>query len=257
MTAVIEANRKAAQLPKCREIIGRESVDLFGECQAFVLFNDLNYRPRPVFQSYSACNARLMRLNEQFYRSPAAPQFVLFEFSAPDRKFPPLEDAWLLRDLLINYAPVAVEGRFLLLKIRATDPSRLTLLREGTVRPGQPIDLRDYGTTALWLEISLKSSLAGQLRQFLYRPPVVRLAAWREPGRDQIVRRRAPASMLAAGFLASPLVLNNEDVLKLYQSEEANRPGAYSVELLPGEEHWWQEQVRFRLYRIENQSRAR
>ncbi len=63
--------------------------------------------------------------------------------------------------------------------------------------------------------------------------------------------------MLVAGFLASPLVLNNEDVLKLYQSEEANRPGAYSFELLPGEEHWWQEQVRFRLYKIENQFRAR
>jgi len=255
MAETIEARRREAQLPKFRRIIGRASADVFGQRQAYAVFNDLDYRPRPVFQSYAACNARLMRLNEQFYLSKAAPQYVLFQLVALDFKFPPLEDAWVLRDLLINYQPVSAEGLFLLFKAKAksSEPPRLKLLRQGVVSPGMPIALREYGDADLWLEIDLSPTVAGRLRQVLYRPPTVRLAAWREPARELIIRHRAPASMLAAGFLASPLLLRNEDVLNLYDSNGCVRPGAYSVELLHGEEHFWQGAIRFRIYRIENQ----
>ncbi len=255
MAETIEARRREAQLPEFRRIIGRASADVFGQRQAYAVFNDLDYRPRPVFQSYAACNRRLMRLNEEFYLSKAAPQYVLFQLVALDFKFPPLEDAWVLRDLLINYQPVSAEGLFLLFKAKAksSEPPRLRLLRQGVVGPGKPIDLREYGDADLWLEIDLSPTVTGRLRQLLYRPPTVRLAAWREPARELLIRHRAPASMLAAGFLASPLLLRNEDVLNLYDRNGSVRPGAYSVELLRGEEHFWQEAIRFRIYKIENQ----
>ena len=53
--------------------------------------------------------------------------------------------------------------------------------------------------------------------------------------------------MLAAGFLASPLLLNNEDVLNLYAGRSIRQPGACAVEVLPGEECYWQEAVRYRI----------
>ena len=252
MGEVIEANRREAQLPRCSELIGRASVDVFGQCQAYALHNGWNYHPRPVFQSYVACSRRLMQLNEQFYRSRAAPEHVLFKLYALDRKFPPLEDAPLLRTLLANYQPLAIEGEFVLLKRVAAKPPILSLIREGTVRPGQAIDLREFGDTDLWLEVSLEPTLLGRLRQAFYRPPTVRFAAWREPGGKLMVRNRAPAQMLAAGFLASPLLLNNQDVLNLYASRAIARPGACSVELLPGEQRYWQDAVRYRIYKVQS-----
>jgi hypothetical protein len=192
-----------------------------------------------------------MQLNEQFLLSPAAPQFMLFELGALDRKFPTLEDARVLRDLLINYALAGTDGRFLLLKAKSTEPPRLTLLREGSFRPGQTIDLGGQDDAGLWLEIELRPSLTGRVRQFLYRPPTVRLAAWGDD-RHLLLRRRAPPSMLAAGFLVSPLLVRTEDVLNLYTTNTVPRPAACSVELLPGEERLWQEDIHFRLSRIEN-----
>jgi len=252
MGEAIEAKRREARLPRCRELIARDSVDVFGQCQAYALHNDLNYRPRPVFQSYVARSRPLMQLNEQFYLTNAAPEYVLFRLYALDRKFPVLEDAHVLRTLLANYAPLTTEGRFVLLKRISTHPTVLSLAREGTVRPGQALDLREFGDTDLWLEISLEPTLLGRLRQVLYRPPTVRLAAWREPGGKLLVRNRAPAPMLAAGFLASPLLLNNEDVLNLYANRAITRPGACSVEVLPGEQRYWQDAVRYRIYKIES-----
>ena len=250
MGDVIEAKRREAQLPRLHDVIGSASVDVFGQHQIYALLNGLNYRPRPVFQSYVACNARLMRLNESFYLSGAAPEYVMFNLGPIDRKFPPLEDAMVLRHLLINYEPAGNEGEFLLLKSKSAHAPRLKMLGQGTVRPGEKIGLRSYGRADLWLEIDLKPTLLGLLRQVLYQPATVRLAAWREGDKGLLVRRRAPAAMLQAGFVASPLLLSNEDLLCYYTGNSPPRPSAYSVELLPGDGRFWQEAVQFRVCEI-------
>jgi hypothetical protein len=58
--------------------------------------------------------------------------------------------------------------------------------------------------------------------------------------------------MLAAGFIASPLLLNTKDVLDLYGGARIVRPSAYSVELTPGAECCWQKTINFRVYRIDD-----
>ena len=240
------------QVPRLRQMIGGASVDVFGQFQSYALFNGMNYRPRPVLQSFVAYNRPLMRLNEQFYASKAAPEYVLFDLAPILYRFPPLEDGWALRGLLLNYEPLAMEDSFLLLKARAAQAPKLTLLGEGIVRQGEPIDLRPYGDADIWMEIYVEPTWAGRLRQFFFQPARTRLAAWRTPRKDRIIKSLAPAPMLAAGFLASPLVLNNEDVLDLYTGNAVTRPGAYSVELTPEQRRFWQDTVRYRLYRIEN-----
>jgi hypothetical protein len=250
MGEVIEADRREASLPRFRDIIGSANVDVFGQNQVYALWNDLNYRPRPVFQSYAACNAQLMRLNEQFYLSSAAPEYVMFGLGPIDRKFPPLEDAMVLRDLLLNYEPAAAEGDFLLLKSKSTLAPVLKMLGRGTVRAGERIDLSGYSGADLWLEIDLKPTLLGRLRQFFFQPATLRLAAWREGSKGLLIRRRAPAAMMQAGFVASPLLLSNEDLLGCYTGSTPARPGAYSVELLPRDARFWQEKVGFKVYKI-------
>ena len=252
MEVRIEMNRREAQLPRSAALIGRASIDVFGDYQAYALHNGWNYRPRPVFQSYFACSQPLIQMNERYYRSPAAPEYVLFRLLGLDHKYPPLADAEVLRTLLANYQPLATEDRFILLKRATTAPLVVSLAREGMVRQNQVIDLREFSDTDLWLEIILEPTWLGRLRQMLCRPPMVRLAAWHEPGGKLMVRKRAPAQMLAAGFLASPLLLNNEDVLNLYADRATARPGACSVELVPGEGHYWQDTVRYRIYKVQS-----
>ena len=274
MSQLDQAERRKAELPRLRETVGQASVDVFGGFQSYALLNGLNYQPRPVFQSYIAYNAALMRLNEEFYRSPAAPQYVLFELQPLLHRFGPLEDAWTLRYLLVNYEPVAAEEPFLLLKARSGLAPSVALLRKGTVRPGQLITLPAPADADLWMEIKLEPSALGRVRQFWYQSAKSRLAVWSEggspapgsaanpvPGRSAVVRdgqRRitrlaAPAPMLAAGFVASPLLLDNGDVLDLYTSNRIVRPTAYSVELSPDEKQYWQKEVRFRIYRLDPQ----
>jgi hypothetical protein len=147
---------------------------------------------------------------------------------------------------------VAAEEPFLLLRHKAAEPPRLTLLHEGEARPREPIDLSAYGESALWLEVDLTSSWSGWLEQLIWRPPTVRLATWGEPGHRLIFRHRAPPSMLSAGFLVSPLLRDTDEVFRLLTGAPVARPGACSIELLPGDEHYWKSTFHFRLFRIEN-----
>jgi len=248
LNAAVEEIRRNGALPEFRKITGNASVDCFGYCQIYALFNGLNYRPAPVFQSYAACDERLTRLNEQFYLSPAAPDYVIFTLGPMDRKFPPLDDSRVLRDFLINYAPVGTEGRFLLLKKNRTEPPRMSFLRAGVVKAGDTISLASFGETNLWLELDLQPSWAGQLRELLYRPPVVRLAAWPEGGKKPLTRQRSPAANLAAGFIASPLFERTKDIQDFMTGKPVTRPAAYSVHMLPGEELWWQAGINYRVY---------
>src|SRR6202012_5371874 len=80
------------------------------------LHDEFNYAPRPVIQSYSAYIARTMELNENYYLSSKAPDYVLFYLQPIDGRFPAMEDAYTLRDYLVNYHLVDTESNFLLLQ---------------------------------------------------------------------------------------------------------------------------------------------
>jgi len=251
MLEALKAGQTAARLDKLTAVIGRARVDVFGQEQAYALLNNLDYHPRPVFQSFFAYSRRLDELNDAFYHSKEAPEFVLFKLAPIDERFPPLEDAFVLRTLLANYRLVEREGSFLLFRRSGSSEARLKLVREGEVRPGDRIELENNGDENVWLEIDLRPGLLGRLRQFIYKPPEVRLCVWngKESQRTQF---RAPAPMLNAGFLASPLVLANADVVALCDKSPAARPSAYAVELAPGAEMFWPRTFRFRIYQINN-----
>ena len=251
MNQALGQARRAMELPGVRTAVGPASVDVFGNYQTFAILNGLNYRPRPVFQSYSAYNAPLALLNEDFYLSGKAPQYVLATLEPIDQRFPPLEDSLLFRDLLINYDLRGIEGGFLLLHVRAHENPRLTLLSEATVRPGQQIALNSFGETNLWLQINVEPAPIGRLRQLLYQSPKPRLRFWSAATAKSPQEFCAPASMLAAGFVASPLLVNDEDLLALYAGKPVARPSAYSVEL-GSSAFAWKSEIHFRIYKIEN-----
>ena len=143
----LDAERARDQLPALHQIIGTNTVDVFGQNQAYALFNGLDYHPRPVFQNYTSYNAALMGMNDRFYTSSNAPEYVLFNSTPIDGRFPSMEDAWVLRTLLADYTLVGAEPPFLLLKRQTNSVTQMTLLREGSVAEGEPINVSQYGDT--------------------------------------------------------------------------------------------------------------
>jgi hypothetical protein len=203
--------RAANALPRVRAEVGDRTIDVFGYEQGIALLNDLNYVPRPVLQGYSAYTPRLIAANTAFYSSANAPAYVLFKYQPIDERYPALDDAGVLRQLLYYYTPLFEEQGYSLWK-RSEAPTpilpRLISTQALLFDEACPIPAGHN----LWLEVDVQKSLRGRLLDLLYKPPRVEIWINDSHGR-QIVHRLVP-SMSSTGFIINPQLETSRDVLE-------------------------------------------
>jgi hypothetical protein len=207
--------KRRFDLPRTREIIGRAPIDVLGYEQAIALYNGFTYRPRPVFQSYSAYTPQLARLNDDFYRSSRAPDYALLKLQTIDNRFPTLDDSLLLRSFMHRYDYVHTERGFQLWKRRSQlpweDSALAGSLRSETVKLNQPLKLGELTNKRLWATLQLKPSWLGHLRNAVYKLPIVNLAIKDTQGRPATFRLTLP--QVATGFILNPLIEDSADYL--------------------------------------------
>lgn len=217
------AGAGAWDLARLRAEVGDATVDSISSLPSVVLRNGMNWRPRPVFQSYSAYTPYLQALNARFLRSVRAPEFLVLALAPIDRRLPTLEDAPALREMFRLYSPVMVERNCLLLRRNpAPAPPEMPgpVLLDRTVRFDEQVELGGGAYQVMNLEF--RRSAWGAVRGALLRPPVVWMTVGLSGGQEMTYR--VVPEMAADGFLVNPFVGNYDDVLKAY-----GRPGAARV----------------------------
>lgn len=230
LTRAWDESRRRLTLEATKARIGAASVDVFGQAQGYAVASGLDFTPRPVFQSYSTYNRSLSLLNEACWLSDRGPAWLLFDLAPIDGRFPPLEDSRCLRAALGNYRLVGAEQRFLLFACESRRPAELTLVQSGTAALGQRVDVSTHAGGDLWLEVDLRPSATARLMSLLVRPPTTRLRLWEVAGDEGGAVFHAPAPMLAAGFVASPILTGNDDVIAAAVGRPTRRLAAFAVE---------------------------
>ena len=195
-------------MPLTRAVVGRRSIDVIGYEQAAAVYNRFNYRPRPVFQSYSAYTPELAKLNSDYYQSDRAPEFVLVKVGSIDERLAAMDDSAVLYLITQRYTFVLAESGFQLWEKNTTPPdpaAQPQWLRAAEITVGQPWELGEKDERQpLWIKIDLQPSWLGRLRTFLYKPPMLRLEIEDITGRKSSYRMPAPIGR--AGFIINPLI---------------------------------------------------
>lgn len=241
----LAAQQSAHRLPAVQQAVGHSSVDQFGYEQAVLLFNRLNYRPRPVFQSFHAYSGPLARLNEASYLGDAAPEFTLTRLQTIDGRFPALDDAALLPRLVTDHDLVVAENGFLLLRHRRT-PATLdgTMFASGRLRYGiEEHTFAGRDGRAIWAKIDAPLSWIGWLRAFFYKPPEVRLVVQDSDGAENSFRLVVPAAR--AGFLLSPVLADTNALERLLTHRSGVATRRVRVEIDPNEARYFLRRARF------------
>lgn len=221
----LQANRQQGRvpdLPVARAVVGKDSIDVVNYRQSAALANSLNYRPRPVIQGYSAYTPYLQDMNLSFYRSGKRPQYLLFKMETIDNRFPTLDDATLLPYILSNYRPVAKDGEFLVFQVLQNIPSDggITLVHEQTVAFEEYLDLSAYNNGLLIMQVDVKTTFLGGVTKLLFQPPVLTLNA-RMNGKT--ANYRFIPAMAERGFVVSPVLQTNNDVMDYFDGAAVNR----------------------------------
>jgi hypothetical protein len=231
-------------LPTIKNIVEHERVDVFGFEQGIALLNEVNYRPRPVFQSYSAYTPFLLNVNQAFYLSSSAPRFVLFKLQTIDGRIPAADDSMALDALLYNYSPVIAEKGYLLWKQRIERQSLplRQLFRAGEAIFYEKIDLPG-DQPLIWAQIEWETPLLGKLRELLHKPAEVSIEITSDTGKTNSFRLVEP--LARAGFIVSPLFHDTADVIDFVTEMRGNRPLSFK---LTGSRRYYS-RFRYKLYR--------
>jgi hypothetical protein len=195
--------RALYDLPRIRERVGRETIDVFYFEQGAVLLNGLRWKPRPV-QSHLTYTPELARLNAAFFEGDAAPRFVLYQHQVLHGRLPLLDDSAALQVLFRRYEPVLAEGFYLLLERRKDAPAEGSPERvlERQVDLGAWIDTSAWEGEPLLVRLEVDYTRRGWLRRLWLRAPPLFLEVQADRGRPQ--RRELVRSTAAQPFVLSP-----------------------------------------------------
>jgi len=211
LDAQLGEEKAANALPRVRAEVKDRTIDVFGYEQGVALLNDLNYLPRPVFQGYSAYTPGLIAANTAFYSSPCAPAYVLFKYQPIDERYPTLDDAGVLRQLLFCYMPLFEERGYSLWKRSGAASSvPTTLISTQSLLFDEVCPLP--ANQNLWLEVDVRKSFRGRLLSLLYKPPKVEI--WVKDNQGRQIVHRLVSSMSSTGFIINPQLETSKDVLE-------------------------------------------
>jgi hypothetical protein len=217
MDTALARNKDQSALPTIKRLVGKDSVDVYGFDQAIALLNDLNYRPRPVFQGYSAYTPLLVARNRSFYLGPTAPTFVILKYQTVDDRLAAEDDAGALEVILQNYEPLGMEEKCMLWKRKAESPPLppRRLLREGTGAWGDALPLLS-DQSPVWIEVDIGNTWLGKLREFLYKPAKITMTLQTVDHQTQHYRLVRP--LARSGFIINPALRNLSDLLEAYRN---------------------------------------
>lgn len=226
----VEENKKERVLPsRFIEKIKDSSVDIFPWELTFVLYNGLNYRPRPVFQSYIAVSPYLDSLNASFLRGINAPQFLLYSSGVIDNRHPfseevktriALAERYKVVDSVtwpanqyIGFSTADNNPRMLLLeKIRPENEYnvKLSFVREFSVTMSDHYEIQLPETeNILFLQADIHKKIAGKLRSILFQSPIAGLYVKQNNSWSE--KYRISLRMLSDGILINKRIFDTSD----------------------------------------------
>lgn len=211
------------------------TVDIYSFQQASLLAKGFRWDPRPIFQSYSAYAPELIRLNEQHLRSAGAPDNLVFRLQTIDHRLPSLDDGLSWPAMLDNYtvARSADNWIYLTKKSSATRAvSQYVVLGNVRARLGTEVPV-PTGTGQIYVEVHENPSTLGKLISLIYKAPPLTLRVTRHNGETSSYR--VNANMMQTGFFLSPLVVDNDGFVRLFDPSRTLRDDdlVKSIALMP------------------------
>jgi hypothetical protein len=227
-------------MPSVRAAVGSGTVDVYNYQTAIPLLNGLRLDARPIFQSYSAYTPGLEGWNLRFFQSPRAPDFLLWTDGLVDGRYPGEDDAMLVAALPGHYYPSISEDGFLLLKktnpIGTASMERRLILRR-TVRLSEPVLLPSTQDEAVWVQVQAAPDALGRARAILYKPPLLAIVVADEHGRES--SWRILPRVARDGFLLSPMLVHNEDLVSLLRGNVSTRVTGFHLESPEYQAEFW------------------
>jgi hypothetical protein len=191
-------------------------VDIFPCDIALLYAYDLNWSPRPVFQSYSAYTPVLDQMNASHFEKEEAPDNIIYSYASIDKRYPLFDEPIVFRALLKNYEVQSLDN-YLILQQRQEKINYDSIPVSSGVCPiGTFIDVPQCPGQHIYCNIDISTNLWGKLINLLYKPTFIYIDFYikgqSEPYEHTFVRKLG-----IDGLFISKYVANLSDIYSIFE----------------------------------------
>jgi len=197
--------------------VGSSTVDIFPWDVWDVYASKLDYRPRPVMQSYSAYTPYLDSLNSSTFAGTRDPSFVIFRSLAVDNRYPWFDESLTKQTIARNFDVIDQSGDWVLLKRRAVELAR-TREPIGEERRAFGERINFPATSDLvYGRFAISYSLWGTIAKIFFQVPPPKITFRFEDGSEETFRAVVP--IIKSEVLLSHFVKTSDDAKLFFQRE--------------------------------------
>ena len=220
-TKIIEDKQKLKQdNPIGANLISRikdnETVDIFTYEIYQLYINDLNWSPRPVFQSYNAYNPSLDEMNASHFRKINAPEKIIYRILGTDDRYSIYDEPKVFMELLKNYDFVDYDTNgFGLLEKRETAINfEQETVSKDAGEIGRQIKVPDVKDGYLFCKLDINQSLFGKFKNLIYKGDFIFVKFYFkdkniEPIVNKFVRANASSGVYISNYIGNIQDLKN------------------------------------------------
>lgn len=207
------------KLPKAlTDKIGNATVDIVPHQITYLFFNRLNYKPRPVIQSYQANSDWLMRENGEKYLSKKAPEFVIYHVESFREQNPFWVETDLTKALLKKYQLtdttfIEKDTFFVFQHQPVSKTLKTNTTKEITFKLDEDIIL-PVSENPVVFTANIEYSLKGKLARLFFQPPYLHCQITYENGRQE--NFRVIDKILKGGIFISPKVTTQTEAASFF-----------------------------------------
>jgi hypothetical protein len=227
--------------------IGNNSVDIFPWNIRLLIENNLNYKPRPVIQSYSSYTKYLEELNFNFYNSEKAPKYVIYDYESIDNRYPLFDEPKVNYLLTKKYSVIDTilqYDRKMLLLEKKNDFKELKLEKQKVydLKISEFLTLKEN----TYYEIDVYNSFNGKILSIIDHSPSLNIYISND---NETIKFRTSKSLLKSGIFKSKIIKNTNDYSSLFGTLQNNNY-SNTIQISPENFDLFVEKVKITEYKI-------
>ena len=233
--------------PVLAQDIGNSSVDIFPWDIALLWAYDMNWSPRPVFQSYNAYNTWLDQINAAHFSGASAPEYVLFGYGSIDSRYAIFDEPETFRTILCRYQFVTSDANFALLRLTQTQRCGNAIeIGETSVNMGEFIPIPQTNDS-LYARVTINYSLLGSIANIIYKPAQVFVSFQLSNGSITNPYRFIPGNA-EDGIYVSGYVDSFNSLVQLFQGQE--NPGVKALMFTSQDPAQYQPSIKVQYFQV-------
>lgn len=231
-----DAQLSSVKFPaELRNLIGNRSVDIIPSEISLIAANNLNWKPRPTFQSYAAYTRLLDDINF-LSLSKKNRDYIIYSFNSIDGRHPFFDEPKTFFNLFCNYSflskfPDSIlkpNAKFVLLERRPSD-----ICLPDSVQPPKALEwnvnevLEPRKQTIVLASIEFRYSFLGKIYKTLFRAPPVKI--WINYVDGSKSEYRMVLDNAVNGIMISHLAKNDQEALLLFNNVLLSQVKSFSL----------------------------